>query len=231
MCSVADPLVVEAVSFQAGPYRLRGELAYGEAAATAGAAVLAGPHPLLGGNMHNNVVRGLGDGLAERGFVTLRFNYRGVGQSQGPPVDVAAHLAQFWKTSHVPDEMELRHDVQAATNFLHQAAGPVPCLALIGYSFGCALLPFIHVEAKAPRVLIAPTIGKHDYQSFQACTSPTLVIASEDDFATDADGLRQWFDRLAAPKRLVQARLDNHFFRGHEAWLVETVWQFLEEQR
>jgi hypothetical protein len=42
--------------------------------------VLAGPHPLLGGTLHNNVVRGLGDGPARGGLATLRFNYRGVGQ-------------------------------------------------------------------------------------------------------------------------------------------------------
>ena len=77
-----DALVVESVRFSAGRYRLEGELAYPEAALPRGALVLAGPHPLLGGNMHNNVVRGLGDGLAQHGLATLRFNYRGVGRQR-----------------------------------------------------------------------------------------------------------------------------------------------------
>src|SRR5208283_5387543 len=107
----ADTLVVERVQFPSGAYRLEGELAYSDLLPPNGAAVIAGPHPLLGGNMHNNVVRCLGDGLAEHGLATLRFNYRGVGGSEGPAIDVTEHLAQFWRTSHVADELDLRFDV------------------------------------------------------------------------------------------------------------------------
>ena len=69
-----DAVVVESVRFSAGPFRLEGELAYPEERRPAGAVVLAGPHPLLGGNMPNNVVRALGEGLVHRkkdGFVML----------------------------------------------------------------------------------------------------------------------------------------------------------------
>jgi alpha/beta superfamily hydrolase len=69
-------VVVETVRFTAGAHRLEGELVYPEEQRPARAVVLAGPHPLLGGNMHNNVVRALGDGLARLGAATLRFNYR-----------------------------------------------------------------------------------------------------------------------------------------------------------
>jgi alpha/beta superfamily hydrolase len=227
----ARALVVEGVRFPAGPYELEGELAYGEEPYhPRGCAVIAGSHPFLGGNMHNNVVRGLGDGLAEQGLATLRFNYRGVGRSQGPPVDVARHMATFLETSHVPGEMDLGQDVQAAVAFLRQVISPRPPLALIGYSFGCALLPQVGTEEPpAALVLIAPPLGKHDYRGFTSARSPILVIASEDDFALDAVSLRRWFEHLPAPKRLVLAALDNHFFRGHEPWLVQTVAAFLQE--
>jgi alpha/beta superfamily hydrolase len=225
----ADPfIVVEDVYFPADHYRLEGELAYPEGANPVGAAVVAGPHPLLGGDLHNNVARGLGDGLAARGLITLRFNYRGVGRSEGPPVDVAAHLARFWATSHAPDEADLWQDVQGAADFVRQAAGPDLPLALIGYSFGCALLPHVR-PGRRPHalVLIAPTVGKHDYRLFLSPRVPTLVVASEDDFATDIGLLRDWFGRLSGPKELVLQRLDNHFFRGHEGWLAEQVLAFL----
>jgi alpha/beta superfamily hydrolase len=224
-------IVVEEVRFPAGPHRLEGELAYPEEGEPAAAAVLAGPHPLLGGDLHNNVVRGLGDGLAERGLVTLRFNYRGVGRSEGPAVDGAGNVAHFWATSHVPQEMELWQDVQAAVDSLRPLAGPDTPLALVGYSFGCALLPHVRAEGAA-QVLVAPTVGKHDYEPFAGLARPTLVIASEDDFATDARRLRAWFGRLGGPKRLVlERRGGNHFFRGQEAWLAETVWDFLRHGR
>jgi alpha/beta superfamily hydrolase len=271
------PTVAEGLHFASGPYRLHGELAYPEAGRPAGAAVLASPHPLLGGNMHNNVVRALAAGLAGRGLLTLRFDYRGVGLSEGPAVDVAAHLARFWQTSHAPDEMALADDVQAAVAALRAATPDVPA-ALVGYSFGCALLPHVRVGGPpCPRVLIAPTVGKHDYSSYKAVNGPLLVIASEDDFATDSGRLRAWFDglnsrshegergegchafaaRAAAEKcpqpngprkhatladassrvraqvnpgrQLILKRFDNHFFRGHEGWLVEAVFPFLRD--
>lgn len=223
----ATATVTEDVRFPAGPYLLHGELAYPEAGCARGAVVFAGPHPLLGGNMHNNVVRGLGDGLAQSGLITLRFDYRGVGRSQGPPVDVARHLAEFWQTSHAPGEMDFWRDVQGAAEFLQHAAPGLP-VAVVGYSFGCALLPYVRQQDLAALVLIAPTVAKHNYDSFRAVARPLLVIASEDDFATDAQRVEDWFGTLAMPRQLVRRRCDNHFFRGHEDWLVETVLQFLD---
>jgi uncharacterized protein len=224
------PTVTEDVLFPAGAYRLHGELAYPEAGRALGAVVFAGPHPLLGGNMRNNVVRSLGDGLAQQGLLTLRFDYRGVGRSQGPVVDVARHLAEFWKTSHAPGEMDFWQDVQAAADFVQQADPGLP-LALVGYSFGCALLPCVRPHQDlAAIVLIAPTVAKHNHDSFRAVTSPLLVVASEDDFATNTQQLEDWFGTLHMPRQLVRRSCDNHFFRGHEDWLIETIFRFLDAQ-
>jgi alpha/beta superfamily hydrolase len=226
-----DGIVVERVQFPAGPYLLEGELAYpGGAEPAAGGVVITGSHPLLGGNMHNNVVRGLGDGLAERNWVTFRFNYRGVGDSQGPRVDIAKHLAQFWESSTAPQEMDLWRDVQGAADFLRSILGPQRPLCLAGYSFGCALLPFVRLDPAAAAVaLIAPPLGKHALREFAEEKSPLLVVVSDNDFAVDAASLGSWFDRLRCPKKLVRATLDSHFFRGHEPWLVDTVSAFLQE--
>ncbi len=210
-------------------YRLDGELDYGDTALPGGAVVLAGPHPLLGGNMHNNVVRSLGDGLARHGLVTLRFNYQGVGASEGPAVDVAANLSQFWQTSRVPQETVYQDDLHEAVAFLRSIVGPDMPLALIGYSFGCTLLPAA-AEPEAALVLVAPTVGTHDHAGYDHCRNPKLVIAPEGDFAADPAALARWFDRLSAPKELVQPRLDSHFFRGQEHWLLATIGNFLNGQ-
>jgi alpha/beta superfamily hydrolase len=224
-----DEVVVEGVRFTAGGCRLEGELVYppGE---PAGLVLLAGPHPLLGGSMHNNVVRGLGDGLARHGLITLRFNYRGVGGSGGRAEDVAASLAAFWQTSRAPDEPYYQADLDAACAFLRSAAGPGPPLALVGYSFGCTLLPAAVPagDGTALFVLVAPTVGGHDYAGFETVGLPKLVIAPEGDFAADPELLAAWFTRLPGRKELVRPGLDSHFFRGHEDWLVATVGAFLE---
>jgi alpha/beta superfamily hydrolase len=224
--------VVECVYFPAGPYRLEGELVFDEEVAQPrGGVVLAGSHPMLGGTMHNNVVRGLGDGLAEHGWVSLRFNYRGVGRSQGPAVDVARHTAEFWETSHVPGEKDHEQDLSEAINFLRGVIGPSLPVVLIGYSFGCTLLTHaLGPVAPAAYVLVAPPVNKHELLGFDSAPTPVLVIASEDDFAIDRDRLRSWFNRLCGPKKSIITRLDNHFFRGHEPWLVRTALEFLQEQ-
>jgi alpha/beta superfamily hydrolase len=229
LLSRLEPVTVaEDALFSAGLYRLHGELSYPEEGRARAAVVVAGPHPFLGGNLRNNVVRTLTDGLAARGMLTLRFDYRGVGRSEGPAVDVVQHVAQFWRTSHVPDEIDFAQDLQGAVEFVRAAAPHLP-LALVGYSFGCALLPAIQPQDDLySLVLIAPTVAKHNYDSFRAVHTPLLVIASEDDFATDADQLEQWFNTLCMPRQLVRRHCDNHFFRRHEPWLVETICQFLD---
>ena len=221
-------IINEEVRIESSAYQLHGELAYPAEGQVAGVIVIAGPHPFLGGNMSNNVVRSLAEGLATRGLLTLRFDYRGVGRSQGPQIDVTEHMAEFWKTSHAPGEMEFWKDLQAAADFARHTT-PGLRLALVGYSFGCALLPFIqpHHEIDA-LALIAPTVTKHDYNSFLVLSNRTLVVASEDDFAVDAERLKTWFTSLSMPRRLVRQKCDNHFFRGHEGWLVETVFNFLD---
>jgi alpha/beta superfamily hydrolase len=144
---------------------------------------------------------------------------------------VARHLATFWQTSHVPDEMDRCHDLRAAADFARRAAGMDLPLALVGYSFGCALLPHAIPDPTSPAlVLIAPTLDKHNYSSYLSLDLPILGVASEDDFATPAELARDWFGRLPGPARLIVKQLDNHFFRGHEEWLAAVVGEFLEEQ-
>jgi alpha/beta superfamily hydrolase len=225
----AAEINVEEVVFAGAGNRLHGELAYPALGSAAGGVVIAGPHPLLGGTMHNNVVRGLGDGLAQRSLLTLRFDYRGVGRSEGRRLAGAENYATFWQTSHVPEEMHLAADVASAASHLRTILGSDLPLALVGYSFGCALLPQVCC-AGVPLVLVAPTIAKHEYESYLPLANAKLVIASEDDFASDVDRLQAWFHRLTAPRFLILRRFDNHFFRGHEEWLTDAIFGFLCEQ-
>jgi alpha/beta superfamily hydrolase len=225
-----DALVVEAVRLPVGGCGLQAELAYAGEAPPLGGVVLAGPHPLLGGALYNNVVRALGDGLAERGVPTLRFDYRGAGRAPAPAVNLSDQFAQFQQTAYVPEEGRFRDDLAAAAAFLRATLGEAAPLALVGYSFGCSLLPHAGLDDSAPLALIAPTVGVHCYDAFTAAPNPLLVVVSRDDSAVDAAQLRRWFDALTGPKQLIRERLDDHFFRGYEAWLVETVFAFLLDQ-
>jgi alpha/beta superfamily hydrolase len=225
----ADTEFVEVVCFPAGGLLLEGRLGYPETATPVGGVVIAGPHPLLGGDVENNVVRGLTAGLARRGVAALAFNYRGVGESGGSTPDVAAHLAEFWATSHVPEEPAYAADLRAAVEAMQEMTGPCLPLALVSYSFGCSILPTAGIDARVPMALIAPTVGTHDYAAFGAVPNPLLVIAPDGDFAADAGRLAKWFDGLTAPKRLVRGAWDDHFFRGHEERLAGLIFDFLRD--
>ena len=226
----SDRVTAERVRFPAKPYALEGELAYPDAGAPVGVVLLAGPHPLLGGTLNNNVVRGLGDGLAARGLLTLRFNYRGVGNSEGPPA-AAEDLAAFWRHSRVDGEQKYGDDVRAAAGFLLGMAGPGVPLALVGYSFGCTLLPAaVPADRPCVLVLVAPAVGTHDLDPLAALALPKLVIAPHGDFAADENRLAGWLARMAPPCAVLRPRLDGHFFRGHEDWLVEEIGGFLDRQ-
>jgi uncharacterized protein len=224
-----EEVVVESVRFDAGPHRLEGELAYPGKGPPVGAVVLAGPHPLLGGSMHNNVVRALGDGLPFSGLATLRFNYRGVGGSTGPALDVTHNLVEFWEHSRLPGEETLGDDLWGALTFLRSVVGENLPVALAGYSFGCTLLSgVVGSNRQMPLILIAPTVGTHDLNRFAALPQPKLVIAPQHDFALDEQALSGWFDSLCQPSELLRPALDGHFFRGHESWLIEVIGDFLD---
>ena len=69
------------VTFRSGELTLEGLIA--KPGGGAPAAVVCHPHPLYGGSMYNNVVEAILEALWQRGFATLRFNFRGVGASEG----------------------------------------------------------------------------------------------------------------------------------------------------
>lgn len=120
-----------------------------------GVAVLAHPHPLFGGSMHNKVVQTLARAFVQCGYVAVRFNFRGVGESagvhdagQGELADLLAVVRQVapagpialagfsfgaFVTSHALaalwDEREVRHAVLVGTAASRNAVAPVPAEA------------------------------------------------------------------------------------------------------
>ncbi|RLJ02607.1 MAG: alpha/beta hydrolase, partial [Candidatus Aenigmatarchaeota archaeon] len=105
----------EKVFFQAGDVKIEGMLynAPGEKGA-----VVTHPHPLYGGDMHNNVVETVVQAYREKGYATLRFNFRGVGRSTGS----------------YDEGIGEQEDVRAALAYL-TGTGKTS-IDLAGYSFG-----------------------------------------------------------------------------------------------
>ena len=181
--------------------------------------VLFGPHPLLGGDLDNNVQRSLARACGRMHRTAVRFNYRGVGASEaieGVP------RYEFWA------DMQRRGDFGLAMEDGHEAlrrAQRLGSVALaIGYSFGAwVALVCARTAAQAlPLVLIAPPLGRMNFSALADYPAPTtLVLAGRDalDPVPAEAELRARFPR----SRIVLRPGDDHFFRGAEESLAHDV--------
>ena len=220
MSTPTQPLDIEeeTVEIESPAARLTGVLAYPLIGRPKRAALIVGPHPLMGGRLENNVVRQVGRGLAERAFATLRFEFDDA--SAAPDV-----MAEFWRTGHAPDDPQRAVDSRAALDWLSSVCtGPI---LLIGYSFGASLLAGLLNERSSGVVLIGATFAQHDYRALAASSVSKLVIAADNDFATPMATTEKWVATATDPKRLVVMPAAEHFYRGHEGRIVEEILQWL----
>ena len=176
----AGGLVLEGV-WQAGRYR---------------AAVIAPPHPEYGGSLENPVVNEIAYALYQEGYASLRFNWRGVGGSQGG-------VSDDWGAA--------RDDYEAALTHVEQTID-APVLGA-GYSFGAVVA--LHVGLSDRRVrallLVSPPVGMIRGLPLGELAKPLHAIVGANDNFAPADALSE----LLAP--LPNARLDvipgaDHFF-------------------
>ncbi|MFQ5494914.1 MAG: alpha/beta hydrolase, partial [Phycisphaerae bacterium] len=218
-------MIEENVRIQGQRRMLAGILAYPPDQARAGA-LIAGPHPFLGGDMGNNVVSALLKTLASRGAVTLAFDYGGVGESEGGPADRPAAMSAFWKEGALPEEGDWADDAGAALAALRQWCDLPP--VLIGYSFGCwTVVRHAQGSEAAAIVLISPNPRRHAFDALSGCPAPLLMIHSDNDFTCSVSEIMTWFESIREPKRRVRLSAGEHFFRGRETEVTTAVLEFL----
>ncbi|MGD0046385.1 MAG: alpha/beta family hydrolase [Bryobacteraceae bacterium] len=171
-------------------------------------AVVCHPHPQFGGTLHNKVVYRLARGLRRAGLAVLRFNYRGVGRSQG-------------EYGHLEGEIE---DTRAALAW-QRARYPTLPYALAGFSFGARVITRLGCETGGARFLLAagfPTsMGAAEY--LERCATPKIFVQSTHDQYGPRPALEAAFLRWAAPKRIVWIEAADHFFSGGLEALEEQV--------
>ena len=173
-------------------------------------AVVAHPLPTMGGTMENKVVTTLAKTFVELGFVALRFNFRGVGSSDG-------------SFDEGDGETE---DVLAVVRHARQEFGELP-LILSGFSFGG------YVQARAAQqlhpqrlVLVAPAVGR-----FLMPPAPhdTLLIHGDLDEIVPLADVLQWARPLHLPVVVLPGA--EHFFHGQLNQLRQVVLHEFGEHR
>ncbi len=173
-----------------------------------GKGLVAHPHPLGGGTMHNKVVFQTASGLVDAGFVTLRFNFRGVGLSTGTYDEGKGE----------------KEDVITALNYLLENY-PQGETVFAGFSFGSrfGLEAVLNDERVSRLVSIGSPVDKYDYSFLHKCKKPILFIHGDSDEFGSLENLRKLYDRLDCEKELVIFENCGHFFDNHLQRLKKAV--------
>ena len=178
------------------------EAALRTAPAARGVAVLAHPHPLYGGTLGNPVVFHADRELNRSGLTTLRFNFRGVGRSDGFHDDGRGEIG----------------DVAAAAAYA-SALLPGGPLILIGYSFGarCALAHAIADRAVFGAVAIGLPVRLWAFEDLPSLRRPLAVVQGTNDEYGSIDEVKAVIARADPPGRLYQIPGATHLFPGRAA--------------
>ena len=163
-----------------------------------GFAVICHPHPQHGGTMQNKVVYTLAHAFQESGYASVRFNYRGVGTSQG-------HY----------DEGQGETDDALAVIAWARRRWPLAPLSLAGFSFG-ALVALRAAAVAAPRLLIsvAPAVARADYARLERPDCPWLIVQGDADQLVDYREVQAFAARFVPPPELRLLSGVEHFFHG-----------------
>lgn len=224
-------MIEECVHFYADDLKLEGILTYQEDLSAAPAILLCSPHPNLGGDMDNNVVTGLAKVSADMGFLSLRFNYRGVGNSDCHEKDIAQKY-QYWDASLCDGNYsDAVADTRAALAFLSAQTDVKNGVFIAGYSFGAVMGSIVGGDTGLVNAFasISMPFGVYRVGFLNGCKKAKLFIYSQKDFATTVDDTFKGFAQIPSPKILELIENSDHFYRKQETLISQKACAFFLE--
>jgi len=198
------------VTFASSDLTLEGLFAPPEGAGQVRGAVVCHPHPLYGGSMYNNVVDAALAAMWRLGWGTLRFNFRGVGASEGEHGGGVGEAA----------------DAAAAIKFLTGQPGVQPDGAVLaGYSFGAmaAMTAAPSISNLAALTLIALPVQMIDASALDKFPHPIILAAGDRDGYCPARQLEAINRGLGARSQFRIIEGADHFFGGSEDELADAL--------
>ena len=182
-------------------------------------AIVLHPHPLHGGNMNNRVVFIMFNNFVERGFSVLRFNFRGVGRSQGAFDNGVGELS----------------DAAYAFDWMQQFNSNSTFCWIGGYSFGALIS--MQLMMRRPEiegfVSISPPAGTEDFSFLAPCPSSGLIIHGDKDTHVPLDAVKKLAQKLDGQKNisvnLSIVKGSDHFYKDNMDNLSKEVASYLEK--
>ena len=183
-------------------------------------ALLLHPHPKHGGNMHNKVVYALFQTFVQRKFSTMRFNFRGVGRSQG-----------VYDGGEGEGEL---CDAAAGLDWL-QTYNPNSNICWVaGFSFGAwiAMQLLMRRPEISGFISLAPPANTHDFSFLAPCPSSGLVLHGTKDEVVPEEAMDKLVAKLRSQRNIVidHRSIDgaDHFFNDKHEELVDHVNSYLD---
>ncbi len=161
--------------------------------------VITHPHPLYGGDMHNNVVNAVALVYRQNGYTSLRFNFRGVGNSQGSHGNGIGEQA----------------DVHAAVSYLADLG--LEQIDLAGYSFGVWVnaLSSINEPRLANMIMVSPPVAFIDFGAISDLGSLRLIVAGSRDDIAPPDLIEKSYHGWNAEAQFEIINGADHFYLGY----------------
>lgn len=158
--------------------------------------VICHPHPLHGGNMHSKVVTIMERSMRELGLRTVRFNFRGAGESEGE------HDEGYGETD----------DLFTVTEWVRRTR-PDDELWLGGFSFGSYITLRAAQNLKLGQLIsIAPPVDRYEFSKLQHPCCPWLVVQGDEDDVVVLEDVACWVEDLDPPPEFIVMEQAGHFF-------------------
>ena len=201
----------EKIRFLADGYEIEGRL---QKSSLQKGAVVTHPHPLYGGDMHNNVVAAIARVYRRNGYTALRFNFRGVGNSQG----------------EYGDGVGEQEDVRAAVSYLADLG--IAKIDLAGYSFGAWVnaLSIINKPQLANMLMVSPPVAFIDFGSISALGTLRLIVTGSRDDIAPPDLIQKSYVGWNAEAQFEIITGADHFYTGYLDKLEAVLTAYLEDR-
>jgi alpha/beta superfamily hydrolase len=178
------------------------------------------PHPLYGGTMNNKIVYRLYHTFAQNGFSVLRFNFRGVGKSQGKYDEGIGELS----------------DAAAALDWLQQQNPDAPTCWIAGFSFGAWIA--LQLLMRRPEiegfVAVSPPANLYDFSFLSPCPAGGLITQGNKDDVVSEEYVGKLAAKLGAQhgSNVKYNIIENadHYYRGVEEELGNVVGDYVSQR-
>ena len=198
-------------NFTSGGFEIEGSLFEGHKGK---GAIVTHPHPLYGGNMQNNVVSAVSSAYQKSGFTTLRFNFRGVGRSQGSYGDGVGE----------------QEDVRAAVAWLKSLG--IQHIELAGYSFGAwvnalAANDGLKVDGM---IMVSPPVAFIEFKNIAKISSLKLIVTGSRDDIAPVSMVEKSYPTWNAAAEFEVINGADHFYGGYESRLEAVLMDFFSKK-